>query len=346
MTAACDLLEVELALDRIDAELAAELPAHMRAFAKAHAMNAPSPPAPAVLHRSSTLATAQNALAHPVLQDRGLALARLVVPIAIDDDRRVVAARHADPTWDALAALAAARDAAARERFGADFVSTMHRFYGVTIQPRDVPWPATLHAWHAPDGVQAVIDDIWQALFEQHGASGSVEFRRAAVRPRTFVIEPMRHVLVLVPDKVTSPAARFAVLHELGHALVALLAPAGVPRVIDEAAASFVARAIEDAAHPWYSAHAHAARERRLQLACALDAIERAMTAARGDSTSADRDAPTRPTERPPWALWHDPATQAAYVEAEAIADRWCASRESLVTLIAAERARIDSSTQ
>ena len=27
--------------------------------------------------------------------------------------------------------------------------------------------------------------------------------------------------------------------------------------------------------------------------------------------------------EKPPWALWHDPATQAAYVEAEVIADCW-----------------------
>jgi hypothetical protein len=325
MTAACDLLEAELALDRIDADLAAELPAHMRAFAAAHARGAPVPPAPAVLQRPVTLVAAQQALAHPLLEDRARAILRLVVPIAIEDDPRVIAARASDPTWDALAVLTAARDAVARERFDTPFVALMHQLYGVGIAAREVAWPPMQHAWHAADGAPAPdLDEAWRALAAEHGADGVVEIRRAAARPRTFVVVPQRHVIVVVPDALSSPAARFAVLHEFGHALVALLAPLGVARVVDEAAAAYVARAMEDAASPWFSPLAAAARARRVQLAMALDAIERSVSS-------------VRPTERPPWALWHDPAAQAAYVEAEAIADRWSGP---LAACIAGEAAR------
>ncbi|HEX4418794.1 MAG TPA: hypothetical protein VH165_12875, partial [Kofleriaceae bacterium] len=112
MTAACDLMSIELRLDRIEAELATELPPHVRSFARAYARGAAPPPAPDVLRRAVTLATARAALAHPVLADRGLALLRLAAPIAIEDDPGVVAARAAAPSWAGLAGLAAARDAA------------------------------------------------------------------------------------------------------------------------------------------------------------------------------------------------------------------------------------------
>src|SRR5512139_2494951 len=113
MATACDLLEAELALDHTEAALAVELPQHVRAFAAAHASGAPLPPAPRI-----PLVVIRNALAHPLLADRALALARLAYPIAIDDDRRVVAARAQPPSWDALADVAAARDEVANERFG------------------------------------------------------------------------------------------------------------------------------------------------------------------------------------------------------------------------------------
>jgi hypothetical protein len=107
--------------------------------------------------------------------------------------------------------------------------------------------------------------------------------------------------------------ARFAVLHELGHVLAALALPAGVPRVVDEAAAAYVARAAERRdAGTWYSPHARAARARRLALAAVLAGIERALPAL---------DDEPRIAERPPWALWYDPGVQAAYVAAEALAD-------------------------
>lgn len=68
--------DLELALDRLDAELAAELPPHMVAFAEAHAAERPPPPAPAVLGR--TFGVARAALRIPALARRGLALLRLV----------------------------------------------------------------------------------------------------------------------------------------------------------------------------------------------------------------------------------------------------------------------------
>ncbi|HET9627279.1 MAG TPA: hypothetical protein VFP84_38235, partial [Kofleriaceae bacterium] len=89
------------------------------------------------------------------------------------------------------------------------------------------------------------------------------------------------------------------------------LQPAGLPRVLDEAVAAYVARDVERRDHPWYAAAAPAARTRRRVLARVLDGVERALPAL----------APSPITERPPWALWHDPGAQAAYVAAERLAD-------------------------
>jgi hypothetical protein len=129
------------------------------------------------------------------------------------------------------------------------------------------------------------------------------------------VVEPGREVILVIPAQIARPAERFAVLHELGHAVAALaLAPdAGLPRVVDEAAAAYVAAAIEREACAWYSPLAAAARVRRLALAQRLDRIERALPALPALAS--------RPAQRPPWALWHDPGAQAAYVAAEALAE-------------------------
>jgi hypothetical protein len=338
MTQACDLVAVELRLDHIEGELANELPPHMRTFARAYARGTAVPPAPAVLHRPATLATARAALGHPLLADRGLALLRLVAPLAIEADPAVAAAFAAPPTWDALAALAGARDQAAIARFGRRALDFGHRLHGVHGQP-DAPaaddaaanlgdanlgdantgdalaLPPRIPAWSEPDGV--VLDDhaishAWDAIRSHHGVDGAVRFERTAhARPRTFVVQPRGEVVVVIPARVATPAERFAVLHELGHVLAALALPAGIPRVVDEAAAAYIARAMEHEAQAgWYSAVAEPARARRGALARVLDRIERALPAIIA-----------RPTERPPWALWHDPVAQAAYVAAETIAD-------------------------
>jgi len=320
---ACDLMAVELRLDRVEAELATELPPHMRAFARAYARGAALPPAPDVLHRAQTLATARAALAHPLLADRGLALLRLVAPIAIEADAGVAAARAAEPSWGALAALADARDAAAATIFGRAAIDVLHRLHGAASGEADpddavapgLPPPVT--AWSEPDGITLdnhAISHAWDTIRARHGVTGAVRFERTdTARPRTFVVQPRGEVVVVIPAQVATPAARFSVLHELGHVLAALALHAGIPRVIDEAAAAYLARMIErpgDGVGTWYSPAAAPARARRHRLARALDRIERALPAL-GDPA----------VERPPWALWHDPGAQAAYVAAERVAD-------------------------
>ena len=374
---ACELLTIEVRLDRIEAELAAELPPHLRTFARAHAHRFPAPPAPEVLRRATTLATARAALVHPVLADRGLALLRLAAPVAIEADPAVTAARSAAPTWAALSALAAARDAAAAAHFGRRAIDVMHRLHGsaaslamagapvepasLAIAGRVVPvagarvaagepvadaeaaasrghdavarggdlppatpgWvepagalPPAVPGWFEPDGV--AVDDraiarAWDELRARHGVGGAVRFERAAgARPRAFVVDPRREVVIAIPPRVVTPAERFAVLHELGHAVAAFARPGGLPRVVDEAAAAYVARAVERATDPWHSPVAGAARARRRVLAQVLDRIERALPELPG---------PPEISERPPWALWHDPGAQAAYVAAESLAD-------------------------
>jgi hypothetical protein len=175
--------------------------------------------------------------------------------------------------------------------------------------------PPAVAGWFEPDGVAVddrAILDAWQAIRARHGVDGGVRFERAAgVRPRTFVVEPGREIIVVIPERVAAPAERFAVLHELGHAVAALALPAGIPRAVDEAAAAYIAAWIERDGDPWHSPLAAAARARRRALARALDRIERALP-----------ELPAKPlAERPPWALWHDAGAQAAYVAAETFAE-------------------------
>src|SRR5689334_20675000 len=163
----CDLLAVELRLDAIDAELAGELAPHMRTFARAYARGTALPPVPDVVRRPGTLATARAALVHPVLADRGLALLRLVAPIAIDADPAVVAALAAPPSWEALAALAQARDAAATALFGRRAIDVVHGLHGAAGDAAAPPaLPPAIAAWSEPDGVALddhAISHAWDA---------------------------------------------------------------------------------------------------------------------------------------------------------------------------------------
>ena len=312
-----------LALALVEQELAAELPAHVRAFARAHAEGRTPPPAPLVARLASTLEVAQDAMRNDGLAERGLALLRLAAPLAIESDPAVVLARAQPPSWPGLVALAGARDAAARARFGCGAIEFYHRLNGTSGPPgeHDVAGPA-IAGWADRDGTpldNAAIGDAWNAIAAKLGVTGSVRVDRAShanVHPRTFVVEPSREVILVVPAQVASQAARFAVLHELGHAAAALVSPLGLPRVVDEAAASFMARIAETPSWlppRWTCPLGAAARARRVAIAATLDDIERLLPAL-----------PQVPAARaaPPWALWHDPGAQAAYVAAEAVADR------------------------
>jgi len=316
----------------------------MRAFARAHAEGRTPPPAPLVARLASTLDTVRVALANEGLADRALALLRLVAPLAIEDDPAVVAARAQPPSWPGLVALAEARDAVARARFGMGAIELVHRLHGThgSATELDAPGPAVAGWQDRSSAADTIaIQDVWNAIAARLGLTGAVRVDRSAVaRPRTFVIEPRREIVVVVPQVLDTPAARFAVLHELGHAAAALVLAAGIPRVVDEAAASYVARLAEPASWlppKWVSDLAAAARLRRTALAAMLDDIERLLP-----------ELPQLPGKAPPWALWHDPGAQAAYVAAEAIAERFRQDlggnppRGQFARALAAERDRID----
>ena len=126
---------------------------------------------------------------------------------------------------------------------------------------------------------------------------------------------------MVVPARIDTPAARFALMHELGHVLAACVSPPGIPRALAEAIAAVTAIADEPIAI--------AARARRLALARHLDGVERGLV--------------PLPTEVP-WSLWHDPGAQAAYVEAERLAGALAAARD-LRGAIASAREAIDRTT-
>lgn len=333
--------DTELALERSEGAIAAELPAHMRAFAAAYAAGQPAPTPPPCITDMRALAVARRALGYTSMFARARELARLVGPSLIEADPSVMRARSvSDRTWPALLALASARDAACRSIVGQPFLETMHVWLGVRATP-GTPAAAKPHydprlpaldavppkvaGWDEPDGEPATtLEALVTYLSREEPLARPIGILRTDARPRAFIIEPRREVIVVVPRSFATPRARFEALHELGHAFHALAAKSPPPRVLDEAMAALFARRQEDAAHlppGWASPLAAPARARRRALAVALAHAEASV--ARGVLPS------PLPTERPPWALWHDPGAQAVYVAAEATADKLWARRHS-----------------
>lgn len=332
---AADVLASELQLDRVLADLAAELPAHMRAFARAHLEGRQPPPAPPRASDPRTLDLARAAITEPETRARGWLLWRLAAPLAIEADMRVATARGGQRSWDGLAELAAARDEAAMRWLGERAIAALHRAHGVAGEAASVAQaiPDRSDGWATRDS-DVDIEVAWGAIAARLGVSGVVEVVRGEP-PRTFVVEAKARVICVVPAVLDTPAARFAALHELGHAACAFALPAGTPRVVDEAAAASVARWVEPGSWlpaPWVNERAVAARARRLAIARVLDATERALPALPSEL----------PADRPPRALWLDPGAQAAYVAAEALADELPLAAGGFAQALAAARARID----
>jgi hypothetical protein len=303
---------LELELDRLEAELATEVPAYVRGLAEAYAANVPAPFAPRAMRRLGSSRTALAALAAPELAPRALPLLRLLTPM-IEDDSAVAAARSLAPSWAAYPRLMAARDVAANARFGRPLVPWTQWLHGAgCVVPTIIDWPDEVAGWRAPSTELpfALVERAWSELAARHGARGSCRIIESTARPRAFIVEPGREVIV-VAGALTSPAMQFAALHELGHALAGLLSPVALPRVLDEAAASYVARLLETegALEGWFTPLARPARDPvRLAMVMALQGYEAGL---------APRIA------RPPWGLWHDPGAQAAYLGAERFADHW-----------------------
>lgn len=257
---------------------------YLRAYAHAYLAGRPEPSPPdALTDPASRLAR------------------RLVVPAVVESDAQVRLLRSGPRTWATYALLAAARDAAARRRFGRGFLALAHELAGVTAWTASPPAAPVGDAWTTSDAR----GDVTAAVAAR--CPPHVTVVPCDARPRTFVIA-RDEIVVAIPRAIATPAARFAVLHELGHARAALDHGLDLPRAFDEACAAHAARAMEDPDDPWYSPLATAARTRRRYLAAQLAAIEE--EPARGPALAAS----------PPWALWHDPGAQAAYVVAEELA--------------------------
>jgi hypothetical protein len=315
-------LSLELALDEVEARIAAELPAHVTAFARSHAGGRPPPPAPAVVYAPSTLALARRAIAAGL--ERGRALWRLGALVAIDADRDVVRLRGGT-TWDDLVALAAARDAAARRLFGRGFLDVADEVHGVATRQSIADLPVA--GRESPDHTRALLGPLNQRTV------GDVYTRLAPTRPtllfgieiqpRTFVVRSGVEVIVVLPatDGVAPVRSWSHALHELGHA-VAALAGRELTRVEDEAAAFASATRLESAGFvadlwPDIDATTIAIAARRLHarqraVALRLFAIEAALYG--GDP--ARELAALGVGDRPALALWDDPGAQAAYVAA------------------------------
>ncbi len=325
--APCNLLEVEMALDRVEAQLAPELRSHMRAFAQAYATGAPTPAAPDIAGRASTASIGRRALAHPELALRGATLLRVVAPIVIERDAAVASARAAEPTWDNYLVLSRARNAVAHARFGRSAIEILHRLNGAADAGDASAVPEPIAGWNAvgtPLSDRA-LEEIWDVLDHRYDVIHRPEVVRSDIaRPRMFIEDAGSCGTVVIPRTIDTPAKRFAVLHELGHAVLDLSSTYQWSRVYDEAVASLVARLMEvegELPAGWYSSHAAPARARRTELARWLAAVERDVFATEGATRPP-------PFERVPWALWHDPAAQAAYVAAESLADRIAARLE------------------
>jgi hypothetical protein len=211
-----------------------------------------------------------------------------------------------------------------------------HAHGGVTVvaPPDGSVADATLRAaWMASREpvTPARIVAQWQRYAHQYGLrDDAVTFAFAAPRGCCRVVAPGYAVQLTLPDG-DSAAVWHDCLHEMGHAIVALLTSADVPRAVDEAVAEVIAADLERDI-PVLAAAAADARARRLLIAQRL----------------AGAEATGIPLAQPqvPWALWHDPGVQTAYVAAHDAAALQLAdglqTREALLQFVAKHSRAID----
>lgn len=309
--------DLELALDRLEAELAPELAAHAAAH-HARALVDPHPPAPpwpAALLDGRAARLARVATIDPVLRARARTLGRWATAAALDGDAGWRAARAADRDPAGLAvrhrafAAAAARLGHAGPRALADAI------HGPA--PTE---PVRLGTAPAREGGATTSLATWPALLAHlartHGldpAGLDVRDGRAAL---TFVVAPGQARCVIGPGRDPLDALLVAA-HELGHGLYAaqqgglplgLAAPPA--RWFDEAMAAWAVRAVEEDAE--LSEEAAARRLARAALTVRLAAFEAELLDGAGVDAAAARHVPgLRLAEVP--ALFDEPGVMASY---------------------------------
>ena len=225
------------------------------------------------------------------------------------------------PTWSNWRARLAALDAAVPP----SFVAAMRIAHGAsdaTLTSLDDVTVAQRALWLAPRlAITATqVATVWQALATRYqipkAVANAVTFKLNAPHGQCNVVVPGRVVAVSVRDGA-SAAAWHDCLHELGHAMVALCTAHDVPRAVDEAAAEVISAQLVS------FAHLHGPGP----LDCFADALEVAAQMRQHRNAIAQRlavaEATVQPTTTaaPPWALWHDPGAQAAYVAAGQLAE-------------------------
>jgi hypothetical protein len=328
-----DELELEMDLDRLEAELAGEEPLRWTAARRI---------------------SVARAIEVPGLRARALRGLQRWAPDWIDQAPVVAAARLAPASWTAYRKLRAVQDVLAEQLFGASPDATSGSPTGAAL---DATWIDVMR-WHggvpagelpAPSAIPAmapawIVGSLalpwraWIDAFERSvlpalvaaapvawfGGPRAIEIGFSAERPRTRVAGG--RLSIGLRDERDMPRAWFQLLHELGHAVAAVLAPAGgTPRAVDEAVASWLARHLEEPGSvPALPQHAYAPalhgdeRARREAVAIALAHLE---THAHGGD---EREPPAAASGAGlPWALWHDGGAQPSYLHAERIAARW-----------------------
>ncbi len=328
-----DALALELWLDRREAALAPELTAHDRAVLAAARVGRDGPPPPAGLLDPALLALPRRIVD---VEDRGLVarartLARwsLAARLAIDVDIRAAAASPRD--LDGVTRRQRALVTAACRLGLADAATALTALHGVALARPVVPattvdeptatGTAAAVALPEPDRLLAILAAI------------------AAVDPAPITIEPAPRALTLVIAggaeihclvRAGDDALATVVIaaHELGHGLLAsarrgpVLTLAAAPsRVVDEAAAAWAVRALEQPA-VIAEAAARAAfarrRQRRERLTAALAGFEYACFA--GTPAAAAWATVAAVDPRPPArfaALFDEPGVMAAYHAAD-----------------------------
>ncbi|MBP9088598.1 MAG: hypothetical protein KBG15_20920 [Kofleriaceae bacterium] len=222
------------------------------------------------------------------------------------------------PTWADWRARHVALDAAVPPSFVAA-MSLAHGGVGSPPVPNVVleSIEAQRALWLAPRLPMTRINvaTVWRGLAERYGIAeglaNAVTFSLDASHGQCHVLVPGRAVAVWLRGGA-SAAAWHDCLHELGHAVVALCTVHDVPRTVDEAAADLIAAQLVDPARAPgggllddFADLVHVAAQMRQHRTAVAQRL--AVAEATGQSTAA---------AGPPWALWHDPGAQAAYVAA------------------------------
>lgn len=305
-------LAAELQLERVLLGLRA--PAEQDAGA-AHAAGMPAP---------SIARAVRQAAAFAALRPRVLDLVRGHAPALIDRLAEVIAARQAPPSRAAYCRLRAAQDAGALAAFATSWSQLTCWHIGAPQAPLPAPCPlppaeeAFTLAREPSWPWQHLVDSLLPAPLQ-----GKVWVVATDSRPVTRIVDDRAAVFVRTAQ--TSPRGCFELAHELGHAVAWLLHRRPLPRAVDEAAAAWMARHLEEPAL-WPAlggaslsggAELQARqRLRRTALAVALAHTEQ-------HPELADTLLGAAVGSGVPWALWHDGGAQVAYLHAEQLAAQW-----------------------